>query len=139
MTSPVSQALKSGLQRCPSRTKPQLGSVKSGSALRATEGLSILALVFRSIPAYYAVTYLASSPHALPTAGHTMEAFVPIEFFGIAHNRDIAIIHDTERQGRSPVTASPPISFASVDFDEEMSVLTSSGLRCVASLFDTTC
>jgi hypothetical protein len=73
----------------------------------------------------------------LPTTGHIMEAFVPIDFFGIARDRDIAIIHDTEKQGRSLVTQLPTISFASIDFDEERLVFACSVLRCVASLSNT--
>ncbi len=54
----------------------------------------------------------------------TMAAFDPIEFFGIAAGRHIVIQHDRieDSDSQSSVTASPAISFASVDVDEERSV-----------------
>ncbi|KAK3341941.1 hypothetical protein B0T25DRAFT_356190 [Lasiosphaeria hispida] len=49
-----------------------------------------------------------------------MAAFDPIEFHGIAYDRDINILHDDDNVLGRPESASPSLSFSSVGFDEAL-------------------
>lgn len=53
----------------------------------------------------------------------TMAAFDPIEFFGVALDRDVAIHHESSKPRRDSVDAESYISFDSIDVNEERRVL----------------